>query len=511
MKPGWLTPGMLRNFEKIKAMGVAVFVLALIPWMAQDFVSSFAATQMTAHTTLRTVSEKDDARVIRAFKSARRNKHVEASLATEQNPQQQTRDALLTITAGSKRETLDGLMDMIAAMKAAFANDGGGELYDIGNTPSALPRPNERMTLLRNACRWAALLILLGGLALMANRLLRSGLPPAAMFAIVAGLSGAALLLFGGGLVWIFALPVLLLVLVTMLTLRVRRAEKWEEGQAHITKSRVTVKRHQFVGEATQVTNKASVAYDFSVGSELFHGNRISLGFGPADEVNVTLKRYPVGATVPVFYDPANPAECVLERKPPVSLECLWGGAIVTLLIYGAVLFSIGRSEALADGLQAALHGAFPRVHHPIVMIVAGLFGLFCLGSWMWNRQHVRKAYPWLVAKGRIVSSETESYLAFDGGHSSSQHRFYRALIEFAYQVDGQEYHNTVGEPGTMRASAEAEAARYVAGTEVDVHYDPQNPTHSALSIDEEMVLDGRASLVVGLISLAVAIYLVLP
>jgi hypothetical protein len=511
MKPGWLTPAMLRNFEKIRAMGLAVLVLALIPWMAQDFVSSLGATQRTTHTTLRTTFEKDDARVIRAFDFARRNNRVEASLVTEQSPRQQTRDALLTITAGSKREALDGLADMTAAMKAAFANEGGGELYDIGNTPRALPVPNEQTILLRNVCRWGALLILLGGLALMANRLLRSGLPPASMFAIVAGLSGAALLLLGGGLVWIFALPVLLLALVTVLTLRVRRAEKWEEGQAHITKSRVMVKRHQFAGEATQVTNKASVAYDFSVGSQLFHGNRISVGFAPADEVNVTLKRYPVGTTVPVFYDPANPEECVLERKPPASLGCIWGGAIVVLLIYGAVIFSIGKSESLADGLQAALHGAFPRVHHPIWMIVLSVFGLFCMGSWLWNRQHVRKAFPWLVAKGRIVSSQTESYLAFDGGHSSSQHRFYRALIEFAYQVDGQEYHNTVGEPGTMRASAEAEAARYVAGTEVDVHYDPQNPTHSALSIDEEMVLDGRASLVVGLISIAVAIYLALP
>jgi hypothetical protein len=62
-----------------------------------------------------------------------------------------------------------------------------------------------------------------------------------------------------------------------------------------------------------------------------------------------------------------------------------------------------------------------------------------------------------------------------------------------------------------MRASAEAEAARYVAGTEVGVHYDPQDPTHSALEIDEEMVLDGRASLIVGLVSLAFAIYLALP
>ena len=511
MKPSWLTPAMLRNFEAIRVMGFTVVAVALIPWMAQDFISSFAATQMTTHTTLRTMSEKDDARLIQAFESARRNNRVEARLLTERHPDRQTRDALLTIMAGSKREALEALADMTAAMKATFAHEGGGELYDIGNTSRALPVPNERTILLRNGCRWGALYILLGGLALMANRLRRSGLPPAAMFAIVAGLAGVALLSSGGPFVWIFGLPVLLLVLVTVLTLRARRAEKWEEGQAHITKSKVTVKRHQFSGEETKVTNTAFVAYDFSVGSQLLHGNRISLGFGPADEVNVTLKRYPVGATVPVFYDPANPEECVLERKPPVSLGCIWGGALVAVLAYLAVILSIARSESIADRRQVAFHGAFPQVHHPILMIVAGLFGLFCIGSWLWNRRHVRKAFPWLVAKGRIVSSKTESYLAFDGGQSGSQHRFYRALVEFAYEADGQEYRNTVGEPGAMRASAEAEAARYVAGTDVDVHYDPQDPTHSALSIDEEMVLDGRASLVVGLALLAVAIYLALP
>ena len=78
---------MLRNFEKIRDLGVVVFVLALIPWMLQDFVSSLAATQMTAHTTLRTTFEKDDARLTKAFESARRNKHVEVSLVTEQDPE----------------------------------------------------------------------------------------------------------------------------------------------------------------------------------------------------------------------------------------------------------------------------------------------------------------------------------------------------------------------------------------------------------------------------------------
>ena len=507
MKPAWLTASMLRNFQQLQGMAVAVVVLALIPWLAQDFAASLAATQMTTHTTLRTVSEKNDARLVQAFRAARRNSDVEAHLVTEKRPEMETRDALLTITARSKREALDGLAATVAAMQGAFAEAGGDKLYDVGNTPSASPIPNEQTVRVRNACRWAAFLILLGGLALMANRLFHSGLPTTSMFAIVGGLVGGALLFFGGPLAWIPGLPVVALVLVAILTRRIHRAAKWEQAQARIRQSKVTVKRHQFSGEETKVTNTASVTYDFSVGSRLFHGNRISLGFGPADQVNETLKRYPVGATVPVFYDPANPEENVLERNPPVSLGCIWSGVILAVLVYAGVILSIWRNESVVTGLRSALHTALPQVHHPIVTVVTGLLGMFCMASWIWNRKHVRKAFPWLVTKGRIVSSKTESYVASDGGHSSSQHRYYRALVEFAYTVEGQEYHNTVGEPGTMRASAEAEAARYVAGTELDVHYDPQDPTNSALEIDKTMMLDGRASLVVGFVLLVVAIY----
>ena len=109
--------------------------------------------------------------------------------------------------------------------------------------------------------------------------------------------------------------------------------------------------------------------------------------------------------------------------------------------------------------------------------------------------------------KGRIVSVKSKS----TGGRRSAEALDDPSLIEFAYTVDGQEYHNSVGDLDTMKAAAQAEVARYVVGTEVNVHYDPKNPVSSALEIDEGVVLDGRASLVVGLVCLALAIYLALP
>lgn len=507
MKTAAPSPEAMETYSKILGAGVVALVLAGILWVTQDYISSLAATQMGAHTKLRTTEEHDDTRVLRAFASARRRNRVHATLETEKNPEQQTRDALLTVTADSKREALSGLEEITTAMKSAFAREGAGELYDIGNSPTASPVPNAQAKQLREACRIGAVLLLAGGLTLVVRKWRGSGLPSAALFGILASLGTLAIVLMGRSgasvfaVLMIAAVPVLLLVLLTRLTLRVHRAATWLEGRATITKSEVAVERHRFAGEATKVKNKASVAYDYSVASTAFHGERISLGEAPAGRVDETLKRYPVGATVPVFYDPANPEDCVLERDPPAKLGCLWTGALLFVLIYVAVVFFTWSGVSL----NAVLRTVLPQVHHPLAAISAG-FGLLCLGSSLWNWLHPHQTVPWNATKGRIVSSEVETYTEPDPG-SHTSYRFHQAVIEFAYRVEGQEYHNTLSEVGTSQTSAEAEAARYLAGTKLDIYYDPKNPTRSALTSAPSMRIDGRASLVVGLIALAVAIY----
>lgn len=76
---------------------------------------------MTTMTTLRATSEKDDARIKRAFDFAQRNSRAQASLVTEPNAQQQTRDAVLTVIAGSKKEVLADRANLTAAMQRLFA------------------------------------------------------------------------------------------------------------------------------------------------------------------------------------------------------------------------------------------------------------------------------------------------------------------------------------------------------------------------------------------------------
>lgn len=499
----------IENYSRILGAGLVALVLAAILWWTQDFVANLGATQMTAHTTLRTMEEHDDARVRRAFAAARRPSRVHATLETEKNPRQETRDAVLTVTADSKSDAVAGLTEITEAMQRAFAQEGGGELHNIGNRPTAHPVPNARMEQLRAGCRIGVLLMLAVAVILVLRKWRGSGLPSAALFGILASLGTLGLIFLGRsgaigwGIITIATPPVLLVVLLARLTQRVRRAAGWLEGRATIKKSEVEVERHRFAGEATKVKNLASVSYEYSVGATAFEGDRISLGDAPADRVDETVKRYPVGATVPVFYDPANPEESVLERDPPAKLGRMWAGVILFTLIYGGVVLSFWNGTSINHAVAAVL----PQVHHPLFAIGAGLLGLLSLSSGIWNWAHPHQSKAWEATPGRIVSSEVETYTDTDAS-THSHTRFYQAVIEFAYRVEGQEYHNTVSEAGTGKESATAEAARYPVGTELEVYYDPANPTNSALTGRPSRRIDGRASVVVACVAIAAAIYI---
>ncbi len=511
MKKEEPTPEMVASVGLMSFIAVLAVLLALIPWETQDFIASFAATEMTTVTTLRTMEERDDTRVLRAFAEAKRTQRVNAELVTEPNPKQQTRDAVLTVRAATKAETLAGREAMVNAMRAAFANEGPGELFDHGNAPYAKPMPNAAMATIKRVCNGVSVAFLLGGLVLIVKQWRRLPLPKVAILGILA--SVGTLLLTGeheGGAIivpiFLAAFPIIIIALVTRMTLRVRKAKTWVEGRARITKSKVEIQRHRFQGGTTTLKNKAAVEYDFAVGEKTIHGDRISVGDAPADNVDGTMKRYPVGANAAVFYDPANPEDCVLERDPPASLGCIWTGTAVVVLVYVAVVWSFWNSRNIITHLGKVFTTVFPKLHHPFIVIGAGLAGLFCLASGIWNRRHQRKAFPWLPTKGIIVSSTVESYVS-SAGDSKSQRTSYKAVIEFRYMVDGQEYHNTAGESGGSQSSAEAEVARWPEGTEVEVHYDPKKPTASGLEVDTEMMLTGRHSFVVAFVLLAVAIY----
>ena len=69
-----------------------------------------------------------------------------------------------------------------------------------------------------------------------------------------------------------------------------------------------------------------AVEYEFSVRFDKFRGNRIGIGeIAPGSpQVAEIMRRYPAGASVAVYYDPADPTRSVLERGLPKHFALIW-------------------------------------------------------------------------------------------------------------------------------------------------------------------------------------------
>ena len=137
--------------------------------------------------------------------------------------------------------------------------------------------------------------------------------------------------------------------LIALATVRklgeVKRASTWTKASARIIRSGlVTVTRHD------KEVQLPAVEYEFSVSLHPYRGSRISIGeiMPGTPEVSAALSRYPVGASAPVYYNPANPKESVLDRGLPEKFGMIWIfiAALAVICVGGAVWF-VGPANLL--------------------------------------------------------------------------------------------------------------------------------------------------------------------
>lgn len=126
-----------------------------------------------------------------------------------------------------------------------------------------------------------------------------------------------------------------------------REAKDWKETSGTIVSADIdTFEAPTTVDNIprTVITNQANIVYGYEVGGNAYQSNRIAFGGKTQSTskrlVGGALGRYKVGDRVTVYYDPANPAEAVLERKA----KHIW------VLYVFAALFAFG-AYAFATGL----------------------------------------------------------------------------------------------------------------------------------------------------------------
>jgi len=258
--------------------------------------------------------------------------------------------------------------------------------------------------------------------------------------------------------------------------LEVRRASGWSTAVGRIVKSSTAAQRHRSAGDATTVRTVPAVEYEFAVGGRKVRGNRIGIGgdSGGAD-TEATLRRYTVGAAVTVYYDPANPKNCVLERGVPEGI----GKGLAIIVAF--VIAVVGIVYWLATGAPPLVERYYPRANVPVVIIAASmgvLMLLFFIASWRLSR----RAADWPLVQGTVLSSGTEKITKSSDGRRSVTHA---PAIEYAYRVNDVDYVSRQVKLGATVSASESYAAgvasRYPKGATIDVHYDPANPSNAAL------------------------------
>lgn len=279
------------------------------------------------------------------------------------------------------------------------------------------------------------------------------------------------------GVVALIFLPmaVMLGALILNGVLKVRQAKGWSRAQGRINCSRMASRSPPAGSSIGTTENVPDVAYSFSVRGKTYQGNRVSLGNISGSFADEALKRYPVGATVTVYYDPADPDSNVLERDAPKGIVKGCGGVIAFFGVIGAAIY-----WAFAYG-PAALRSVAPDADVPVTLFAAG-FGLAALIFFLAYRRHLNRANAWPVVPGEIVESRVEERGSLDSGPTR---RTYVPIVEFRYEVGGQSYASRQVAIGLVvsgsRAIANRVVGRYPIGAKVEVHYDPANPSEAAL------------------------------
>jgi len=280
--------------------------------------------------------------------------------------------------------------------------------------------------------------------------------------------------------VGLIAAPLVVLLIVAALAkmLDVRRAATWSTAAGRIVKADTQARRHRFAGEATTVKTVPVVEYEFSAGGRTWRGSRISIGDDAGGaHTEATLRRYPVGAAVSVYYDPGNPKNCVLERDIPAGVR----KGLAILAAFGVVV-AVGLYYLVTSGprlLSAYLPDGNDNA--PFVIAIA-CFGLLVLLFSIASYRSSRKAADWPMVRGTVLSSGSERIQKRESGRTQT---YYVPAVEYGYRVNDVDYVSRQIKLGVVLSADPAYAAsvavRYPQGSGVDVHYDPANPSNAAL------------------------------
>lgn len=270
-------------------------------------------------------------------------------------------------------------------------------------------------------------------------------------------------------------------------TIEHRRAARWPSVTGRITSSAPGFALTRSDDrEMPRNERIADIVYRFDVGGTTYQGKRLSFAEKTVEsEAADLLALYPVGKPVTVFYDPLDPSNAVLDRDLPK------GVLVGCLTLIGASVLAVAGAVFLVNIGPDLIKSVFPNAVVPLVV----MFGLGALVMALVAGVVLKDALAarsWPKVSGTVSLSEVNAFQMTPNRSSNSRGSYtrstsYMPVIEYDYWVAGQAYKSRSveldSEVAGSRALAERIVARYPVGRNVQVRYDPNNPTRAALEI----------------------------
>lgn len=169
----------------------------------------------------------------------------------------------------------------------------------------------------------------------------------------------------------------------------------------------------------------------------------------------------------------SRPPRPTNKLKPRLILVGALVGLTALTVVTAAAAVLLGRADATGAALTAGSAGLILfSVIAPLLTIAL----LVAVALWAVRRK-IRAAQDWPATRGVVLTSEVVD----PGGESG-----WRARVVYRYEVGGRVYENSriavAVEHGNQSLHAQERlAARFPAGAEVPVYYDPRNPSDAAL------------------------------
>ncbi|GAB4495436.1 MAG: DUF3592 domain-containing protein [Anaerolineales bacterium] len=257
-----------------------------------------------------------------------------------------------------------------------------------------------------------------------------------------------------------------------------QRAKTWQTTSGKITRSETRALKKRDIDGKESVRSAPAIAYEYTVNGKRYQGERISLAeIIPESDIEPLLARYPVGAQVTVYYDPANPRQAVLERSLPADFgkglagvfALLGGGALLTLLTVAKV------PDLLAPHL--------PNPQNALFVTLSSGMGLFLLLFGFAQQRQALAMQTWRSTAGVILASELRTVRRWK---DNLERTLYFPGLVYRYQVGEHEYTSdrfSLGAETEWGSPAPVQKilARFPVESPVTVYYNPQAPAESVL------------------------------